>query len=351
MRDEPVIPATIGRGKFEAAVVAARIISLAEIVMMPGFADLKMEQTARVAFTPKNLQWVSRHVYWMQRGRSAATLRGVSREYQIEQVQLEDKVRAELRRVIAAAAAGDDRLLNELKFGAPSPDSGLAKLDELLGGGRGPVAVLDSPVPDMAGPFGEVAASADPAERVQLALARWNPDFLEMIPGFADVLRTRLRDVQVCYWHEEGPALLYFVEAADGDIVVWVGWDPRTFTGPTPPLWQTLPMPAREFLRDVHPGFTILDGESFGLAQPSYMSSFAGWAGWAGCATGIPDWDRPEVIASTDMLWLTGNGGDSALCTSPDLEVGQVAVLFENDIDISEFGTELDQLMLRPLRF
>lgn len=69
MRDEPVIPATIGRGKFEAAVVAARIISLAEIVMMPGFTDLTMEQNRRVAFTPMNLQWVSRPVYWMQRGR------------------------------------------------------------------------------------------------------------------------------------------------------------------------------------------------------------------------------------------------------------------------------------------
>ncbi|TEA07978.1 hypothetical protein [Mycobacteroides salmoniphilum] len=348
MHDEPAIPATIGRGKFEAAVVAARIIPLAEIVMMPGFADLTMEQTPRVAFTPMNLQWVSRPVYWMQRGRSAATLRGVGGEYQAEQVQLEDRVRVKLRHVIAAAAAGDDRLLNELKFGAPSPASGLAKLDELCGGGRGPVAVLDSPVADMAGPFAEVAASADPEQRVQLALARWNPGFLEMLPRFADALQSRLRDVQVCYWRDEGPALLYFVEAADGDVVIWVGWDPRTFTGSTPPLWQTLPMPAREFLRDVHPGFTILDGESFGLAQPSYMSTFAAWAGWP---TGIPDWDRPDVIASTDMLWLTANGGDTALCTSPDLEIGQVAVLFENDIDIADLGTELDQLMLRPLRF
>ncbi|AKC39211.1 Uncharacterised protein [Mycolicibacterium phlei] len=347
MRDEPVIPATIGRGKFEAAVVAARIISLAEIVMMPGFADLMMEQNRRVAFTPMNLQWVSRPVYWMQRGRSAATLRGVSREYQIEQVQMEDRVRSELRHIIAAAAAGDDRLLDELEFGAPSPASNLAKLDELLGVGYGPVAVLDSPVVDMAGPLGAIAASADPAQRVQLALARWNPDFLEMIPGFAAALHSRLRDVRVCYWRDEGPALLYFVEAADGEVVVWVGWDPRTFTGPTPPLWQTLPTPARGFLRDVHPGFTILDGESFGLAQPSYMSTFAAWAGWP---TGIPDWDRPEVIASTDMLWLTTNGGDTAFCTSPHLAVGQVAVLFENDIDISDLGTELDQLMLHPLR-
>ncbi|WP_131822543.1 hypothetical protein [Mycobacteroides chelonae] len=118
-------------------------------------------------------------------------------------------MRVKLRHVVAAAAAGDDRLLNELKFGAPPTDSGLAKLDELRGGGRGPVAVLDSPVADMAGPLGAIAASADPAQRVQLALARWNPGFLEMIPRFADALHSRLRDVRVCYWREEGPALVW----------------------------------------------------------------------------------------------------------------------------------------------
>ena len=117
---------------------------------------------------------------------------------------------------------------------------------------------------------------------------RWNTEFLDMVPGFAAALHTRLRDVRVCYWYGEGPALLYFVEDADGDIVVWVGWDPRIHTGPTPPFWETLPAPVRQFLIDVHRGFTMLDGESFGLAQPSYMSTFAAWAGWP---DGIPDWE------------------------------------------------------------
>jgi hypothetical protein len=347
MQDEPLVPATIGKGKFEAAVVAARIIQLSEIVVIPGFADLTIEQQRSVAFTPANLQWVSRPVYWMQRGRSAAVLRGVDPGYQTEQVRLEDRVRAELHRIVAEAAAGDSGLLDQLEFGAPSTVSGVAKLEELLGGGRGPIAMLDSPVADMAGPLRDIAASADPAERARLALMRWNPDFLDMVPGFAAALHTRLRDARVCYWYPEGTALLYFVEDADGDSVVWVGWDPRIFTGPTPPFWETLPAPMRRFLGDVHPGFTMLDGESFGLAQPSYMSTFAAWAGWP---DGIPDWDREDVIASTAMLWLTGNGGDTVLCTSPQLAVGQAAVLFENDFTVTELGPELDRVMLWPLR-
>ena len=133
----------------------------------------------------------------------------------------------------------------------------------------------------------------------------------------------------------------------DGDIVIWVGWDPRFNTAPPPPFWETLPASVRTFLTDVHPGFTMLDGESYGLAQPSYMSTFAAWTGFP---DGIPDWDTPDRIASTNMLWLTTNGGDTAWCTSPELEVGQVAVNFEGDFSVSELGPELDQLMLQPLR-
>lgn len=348
MQHEISVPATIGKGKFEAAVVAARIITLAEIVNIPGFAHLTAEQMQRVAFTPVNLQWVSRPVYWMQRGRSASLLKGVHPDYQTNQVQLENKVRAELQHIIATAAAGDSVLLDQLEFGAPSMVSGLPKLHELLGDGRGPIAMVESPVADMGGPFGEIAAATDPAERVRMALTRWNHEFLDLVPGFAAALHASLRDVRVCYWHGEGPALLYFVEDADGDIVVWVGWDPRIWTGATPPLWETLPAAVRQFLRDVHPGFTMLDGESFGLAQPSYMSAFATWAGWP---DGIPDWDdRQDGIASTDLLWLTGNGGDTAVCTSPDLTVGQAVVLFESDVTVSELGPELDRLMLTPLR-
>ena len=159
MQDEISVPATIGRGKFEAAVVAARIITLAEIVNIPGFADLTTEQNQRVAFTPANLQWVARPVYWMQHGRSAALLRGVHTDYQADQVQLENRVRADLYQIVAAAAAGDCGLLDQLEFGAPSMVSGLPKLQELSGDGQGPIAMMESPVADMAGPLGEIAAA------------------------------------------------------------------------------------------------------------------------------------------------------------------------------------------------
>ncbi|WP_338760679.1 hypothetical protein V7968_32240 [Nocardia vulneris] len=346
MQDEfTSAPMTIRKGKFEAAVVAARIISLAEIIHIPGFTDLAPEHMYRVAHTASNRQWVSRPVYWMQRGRSAAWLRGIDPDYQAEQVRLEDKLRADLHHRVAAAADGDHSLIDQLEAGGPSMVSWLPKLQELLGDGHGPVHLLDSPA-DTAGPWPGIAASADPEERAQMAVAQWNSDFLDLVPRFATALHTRLRDVRVCDWDTEGPALLYFFEDANGDTVVWVGWDPRSSAGPRPPFWDTLPSAVRRFLNDVHPGFTMLDGESFGLAQPSYMSTFDAWAGWT---NGIPDWDHEVPIAATRMLWLTGNGGDTALCASPDLTVGEVAGLFEGDFSTSELGPELDSLMLSAL--
>jgi hypothetical protein len=47
--EAPLVPPTIGKGKFEAAVVAARIITLAEILYFPGFTELTPEQMSRVA--------------------------------------------------------------------------------------------------------------------------------------------------------------------------------------------------------------------------------------------------------------------------------------------------------------
>jgi hypothetical protein len=52
----------------------------------------------------------------------------------------------------------------------------------------------------------------------------------------------------------------------------------------------------------------------------------------------------------TNMLSYTGNGGDTVVCTSPDLAVGQAAVFFENDFTVAEIGPVLDRLMLSLLR-
>lgn len=340
----------IGPGKFDSAVAAARIIPLSELVQIPGFTDLAPEQMWHVTNTPANMQWVSRPAYWHQRGRSAALVNGIDQDHRAEQVQLENRVRSELHRAVSSAAAGDARLLDQLEFGAPSMVSGTNKLQELLGGDRGDgpiVFMFDVPEVHATAPFLEIDTAGDREERVRLALRRWNPDFLDLVPDFASELHARLRDVYVCRWRSEGQALLYFVEDADGNTVVWVGWDPHTFTGLTPPFWETLPPAVHRFLTDVHPGFTMLDGESYGLAQPSYMSTFATWAGWLG---EIPEWNREGVIGSTSMLWLTGNGFDTALCSSPELAVGEVAVLFEDQFDVSDLGKGLDALMRSALR-
>jgi hypothetical protein len=340
------VPTTIGMGKFESAVVPTRIIPVSEIANIPGIGGLSFDAVMRVVHTPVNLQWMSRPVHWLKRGRCAATVPLVDADWQRDQVELEDSVRKTLYRVVAAASAGDGSALDELGGPLPTTVSQSAKLIELLGDGAGPVAMFDLPA-EMSGPWRAIAASADPAERAALTLHLWNPDFCDLVPAFATTLADRLVDVQVCYWREEGPALLYFVMDGAGDVTIWVGWDPRTSTGQTPVFWETVPGPARRFLTDVHPGFSMLDGESFGLAQPSYMSTFAQWTGWP---QGIPDWNRDGVIDSTRQLWITYNGADSVYCTSPELSSGQVITYSEGDHAVMDFGPALDQLMLSALR-
>lgn len=108
MQSEQSIPATIGMGNFESAVVPARIIPISELVTIPGIEQLSSDQLPYLAHTPVNLQWMSRPVYWLQRGRSAAALGSrVDAGWQEDQVRLEDNVRATLHRVVAAVAAGD----------------------------------------------------------------------------------------------------------------------------------------------------------------------------------------------------------------------------------------------------
>lgn len=332
-------------GKFESAVVPARIIPISEIVTIPGIEKLSGDQHPYIAYTPVNLQWMSRSVYWLQRGRSAAALGSrVAADWQEDQVRLENTVRATLHRVVAAVAAGDPAALEELAGPVPTTVSQTAKLRELLDADH--VALFDLPV-DMLHTWPAIAASADPAERAALALGMWNADFCALVPEFCSMLRSRLVDVRIGMWRSDGPALLYFVDDGEGDATIWVGWHPQVRTGQTPPFWETLPEPARRFLTEVHPGFTMLDGESFGLAQPSYMSTFADWCGWPGA---IPDWERDGDIDSTRLLWITYNGADTVYCTSPELPAGQVIAYTEDHYEIGDFGPALDALMLSAMR-
>lgn len=332
-------------GKFESAVVPARIIPTAEIATIPGIEQLSADQLPYVVHTPVNLQWMSRAVYWLQRGRSAAALGSwVDPGWQQDQVRLENEVRATLHRVIAAAASGDSTALDELVGAIPTTVSQSAKLLELVADDK--AAVFDLPV-EMPHVWPEIAATADPAERAALALGMWNADFCALVPEFYSLLQTRLVDVRIALWQTEGPALLYFVEDGEGDATIWVGCHPDIHAGRTPPFWDTVPSPARRFLTEVHSGFTMLDGESFGLAQPSYMSTFAHWCGWDG---GIPEWERDGDIESTQLLWLTYNGSDTVYCTSPHLPAGQLITYSEDDHRIQDFGAALDALMVSALR-
>lgn len=345
MQSEQSIPATIGMGKFDSAVVPARIIPISEIVTIPGIDQLTGDQLPYIAHTPVNLQWMSRSVYWLQRGRSAAALGSwVDPGWQADQVQLEDKVRATLHRVVAAAAAGDGAALEELAGAVPTTVSQTAKLAQLLNEDQ--VALFDLPA-EIPHVWPAIAAAADPAERAALAMDMWNTDFCALVPQFYSMLKARLVDVRIALWRTEGPALLYFVEDGEDDATIWVGCHPEVRAGQTPPFWETLPEPARRFLTEVHPGFTMLDGESFGLAQPSYMSTFAAWCGWPGA---IPDWERDGDIDSTRLQWLTYNGADTVYCTSPELPPGQVIAYTEDTHEIGDFGPVLDALMLSAMR-
>jgi hypothetical protein len=64
---------------------------------------------------------------------SAAFLRGVDPDYQTKQVRQENRVRAELHNVVAAAAAGDSGLLDELEFGGSLDGLGRSQARRTIG--------------------------------------------------------------------------------------------------------------------------------------------------------------------------------------------------------------------------
>ncbi|WP_406277222.1 hypothetical protein [Embleya sp. NBC_00896] len=189
-----------------------------------------------------------------------------------------------------------------------------------------------------------IAEAADPAERVRVALARWNDGFLDFVPKFAAALRTRCADVRVAFTGAE-PVLVYVLEGPDGGPVSWVGHHPTAFE--QPPFWdECFPAPVQDFLREVHAGFASQAPTSYGIAPPALMATLADLAG---LPEGIPDWDEDADIASTRLLRVCGDSGSLDYCLSPDLPVGEVALVYQGDIDPQDFGAALDELMTRRL--
>jgi hypothetical protein len=191
-----------------------------------------------------------------------------------------------------------------------------------------------------------VALSPDPEARRLAALQLWNQDFLDMLPRFTAALTTHLADVRVCVVDSDC-MLLYVLEFTDQQVIR-VGWDPRTF-GQPPPFWESLPGPVRVFLQETHAGFTGPDQDSFGLVPPVYMVTLAYLADWP---DGIPGWDEfpedegVERIPSTRLVRIGTDGGELHYCVSPDLPPGQIALVYEGDIDRQPFGPTLDELMI-----
>jgi hypothetical protein len=185
-----------------------------------------------------------------------------------------------------------------------------------------------------------IATASGPQERREAALALWNQDFLDLVPRFAGALRSRLVDVRA-YLADGSPVLVYLA-AAGGGPVSWVGFDPRTF-GEPPPFWGGFPQPLRAFLHDVHAGYVSGGDAGFGPLPPAHMQTLATLAD---SPDGIPGWDDEAEIRSSRLVLIATDGGLLRLCVTPDLAPGEVALVYEGDIERRDLGRELDDLMV-----
>ncbi|MHC9290846.1 hypothetical protein ACRCUN_00165 [Mycobacterium sp. LTG2003] len=211
-----------------------------------------------------------------------------------------------------------------------------------------PGAQAQAAVPETWWPLVE---SADPEDRKRIAIQRWDAEFLDLIPRFAEALRTQLVDVRVAKHNWlDSPSLDYVLRTEDGELAVWVGEDPRTFGAATPPYFESVPPPASTFLQHTHAGFTTWDGESCGLIAPRHMTTLA--AKWGAPDTNeILEWEEDdyEFPGTQRLLLVTEGGSDASLCVSPDLPDGLAITYFEPDFEVKSFGEALDEFMNLPL--
>jgi hypothetical protein len=193
-------------------------------------------------------------------------------------------------------------------------------------------------------PWQPIVRSPDRQTRQQTALALWNREFLDLVPRFAAALATRFVDVRACLT-DDCPVLVYVAQADSGGHVSWVGYDPGTFGAP-PPFWDSFPGSLQAFLREVHAGFVSGSRTSFGPLRPRDMDTLANLGDFP---EGIPGWEDDADISSTRLLRITTDGGLLNYCVSPDLAPGQVALVYEGDIDPQDLGSEVDDLLMSRL--
>jgi hypothetical protein len=85
--------------------------------------------------------------------------------------------------------------------------------------------------------------------------------------------------------------------------------------------------------------------------HPAYQRTIAELAGQP---AGILGWDEAAAaqphgrIASNRLLAVTRDSGNLWLCVSPDLPEGQAAAVYEGDVDIEDFTSAFDDLMVTP---
>ncbi|MFF0154008.1 hypothetical protein [Micromonospora sp. NPDC005203] len=190
-----------------------------------------------------------------------------------------------------------------------------------------------------------IASAVGAEQRRPAALALWNADLTAMLPQLVTALDTHLVDVRACAT-DHGFVLAYLVTDDSGRHTCWVGRDPRGFAAP-PRFWDSFPPWLQRFLREVHAGFTSPDHESFGVMAPSDMQTLAERADFP---EGIPGWEDGDDISSTRLLVITKDSGNLHYCLSPDLDLGQVALVYEGDIDPLDLAPELDNLMASYVR-
>ena len=140
---------------------------------------------------------------------------------------------------------------------------------------------------------------------------------------------------------------------SDPTYSITIGWDPASFGAKEPIFWETIPAPARTFLREAHAGYTLSgDWEACGMIAPHSMTTLAG--AWEN-PDGIPGWydnwwPDCEPIDSRRLLYVTHSTPDYALSTSPNLPPGQALTYYDGEINVVDFAQELDKIMLTGIR-
>ncbi|WP_067686135.1 hypothetical protein [Nocardia jejuensis] len=208
------------------------------------------------------------------------------------------------------------------------------------------VFALGADTPELPPRWGDVLMLPEARERAAAALRLWNPDFLDLIPNFARMLRTELADARVVRLHGE-LAMVYALEHHEPGrrVICWIGWDPASFGAGEPEHWTCVPRPMRTFLSQVHAGFTAPDRLSFGPRRPRSMRTLAELARHP---DGIPGWDQDPD--STRLLAVASTYAGLYGCVSCDLSAGAGVLADGANLESPRaFGALLDDILMSRL--